>query len=128
MGSAMNDPAQLLVASIRGQSAKKRRSFPEGDTPQQGTIHQVNKMVNDRFWLVRVIAYSRVYGAKIVICQMKSELVQSTRWITRAILPSPLRGLYDMSWVIQNITLLKNAPGVFFEIASHHGPPGQHIK
>ena len=33
MGSAMNYPAQLLVVSIRGQGAKKRRSFPEGDVP-----------------------------------------------------------------------------------------------
>jgi len=33
MGSAMNYPAQLLVVSIRGQSAKKRRSFPDGYVP-----------------------------------------------------------------------------------------------
>jgi len=33
MGSAIIDSAQLSVVSIRGQSAKKRRSFPERDVP-----------------------------------------------------------------------------------------------
>jgi len=30
--------------------------------------------------------------------------------------------------VIKNITMLKNAPGVFFETASNQGLPAQHIK
>jgi len=42
-----------------GQGAKKQRPFPDGHAPQQGAEHQLDKTVNDRFWLVRVIADSQ---------------------------------------------------------------------